>query len=186
MSCAGLCFIALGLSMDAFAVAVLKGMARPRPSWREAAAVGAYFGFFQAMMPGLGYLLGSSLYGFIEVYDHWIAWGLLSLIGAGMIRESLCSREEEPDPSLSVCTMLLLATATSIDAMAAGVTFAFLSVPLLPEMALIGATTFLLSAAGVKAGAVFGGPLRSRAGFFGGVILMLMGVKILMEHLTAI
>lgn len=183
MSLTELFIIAAGLSMDAFAVAVCKGLAMTKMSWKNAGIVGLYFGGFQGIMPFLGYMLGSRFSGTIEAYDHWIAFVLLGLIGGNMIKEALESGEETADPSLDVRTMTMMALATSIDALAVGVTFAFLQVRIIPAVSFIGIITFLLSAAGVKIGNVFGGRYQKKAEFAGGLILVLMGLKILFEHL---
>lgn len=183
MSLTELFIIAVGLSMDAFAVAVCKGLAMPEMSWKNARIVGLYFGGFQGLMPFLGYLLGSKFSGTIESYDHWIAFVLLALIGGNMIKEAFENGEEAADPSLDIKTMTLMAVATSIDALAVGVTFAFLQVRILPAVLFIGSITFLLSAAGVKIGNVFGCRYQKKAEFAGGLILILMGLKILLEHL---
>lgn len=183
MSLTELFIIAVGLSMDAFAVAVCKGLAMPEMSWKNTGIVGLYFGGFQGLMPFLGYLLGSKFSGTIESYDHWIAFVLLALIGGNMIKEAFENGEAAADPSLNIKTMTLMAVATSIDALAVGVTFAFLQVRILPAVLFIGSITFLLSAAGVKIGNVFGCRYQKKAEFAGGLILILMGLKILLEHL---
>ena len=184
MDIISLLLLAVGLSMDAFAVSVCKGLALKKVSLRHMCIVGAWFGGFQALMPSLGYLLGSRFEQYITAIDHWIAFVLLVLIGANMIREALSKEEaEEANASLAFKTMLLMAVATSIDALAVGITFAFLSVHIIPAALTIGATTFLLSAAGVKVGSVFGLRYKKRAEIAGGVILCLLGVKILLEHL---
>ena len=184
MDIIALLLLAVGLSMDAFAVSVCKGLALKKVSLRHMCIVGAWFGGFQALMPSLGYLLGSRFEQYITAIDHWIAFVLLVLIGANMIREALSKEEaEEANASLAFKTMLLMAVATSIDALAVGITFAFLSVHIVPAALTIGATTFLLSAAGVKVGSVFGLRYKKRAESAGGVILCLLGVKILLEHL---
>ena len=170
MSLAELFIIAVGLSMDAFAVSVCKGLAMPRMNWKGAFIVGLYFGGFQAAMPLLGYFLGSRFSMAIKAYDHWVAFILLALIGAGMIKESLEKDAECANASLDVREMVLLSVATSIDALAVGVTF-------------IGVVTFPLSMVGVKAGNVFGCRYKSKAELTGGIILILMGIKILLEHL---
>ncbi|MCI9486118.1 MAG: manganese efflux pump [Lachnospiraceae bacterium] len=175
-------FIAVGLSMDAFAVSVCKGLSMQKMCWKNAWLAGVYFGGFQMLMPLAGYLLGTGFQDKITSIDHWIAFILLGAIGANMIKESF-SGEAEGDCSFDVKTMLLLAVATSIDALAVGVTFAFLRVDILPAVALIGATTFVLSAAGVRVGNVFGSRYKSKAELAGGVILIFMGTKILLEHL---
>lgn len=184
MDIISLLLLAVGLSMDAFAVSVCKGLALKKVSLRHMCIVGAWFGGFQALMPSLGYLLGSRFEQYITAIDHWIAFVLLVLIGANMIREALSKEEaEEANASLAFKTMLLMAVATSIDALAVGITFAFLSVHIVPAALTIGATTFLLSAAGVKVGSVFGLRYKKRAEIAGGVILCLLGIKILLEHL---
>ena len=185
MGFAELFILAVGLSMDAFAVAVCKGLAVRRLTVGRAVTVGVWFGFFQALMPLVGWLLGSTFSKYITSFDHWIAFGLLALIGIGMIRESR-GEEDKSDASLAFKTMLLLALATSIDALAVGVTFAFLSVSIVSAVCFIGAVTFCLSAIGVKVGNVFGSKYRGKAELAGGIILILLGVKILLEHLGVI
>ena len=175
--------LAVGLSMDAFAVSVCKGLSIQKLKLRHALIAGAWFGAFQALMPAVGWLLGSAFADLIESVDHWIAFVLLSLIGGNMVRESFGSEEEGADPSLAPTAMLLLAVATSIDALAVGVTFAFLRVDILPAVTLIGTCTFLISVAGVKVGNLFGTRYKSRAELFGGAVLVLIGLKILLEHL---
>mgnify|MGYP002988345276 CR=1 FL=1 len=190
--------LAVGLSMDAFAVSICKGLALQRVSWKECCIAGAWFGGFQALMPLLGYLLGTQFEQFVTSVDHWIAFVLLGIIGGNMIREALSKDEDKLDGSLAFKTMLLLAIATSIDALAVGITFAFLPgtrivpavaligslvfIPILP-VALIGSITFVFSAAGIRLGYVFGLRYKSKAEFAGGVILILLGTKILLEHL---
>ena len=185
MSLLELLLVAVGLSMDAFSVAICKGLALRKVTMGRAAIVGLWFGGFQALMPVLGYLLGDRFASAISRYDHWIILLLLCLIGGNMIREALdkSEAEEETDPGLDFKSMLLLAVATSIDALAVGVTFAFLQVDILPAAGLIGVITFLISAAGVKIGSLFGLRYRARAEICGGVILILLGIKILLEHL---
>ena len=183
MSLTELFIIAVGLSMDAFAVAVCKGLAMPRMSWKGALIVGLYFGGFQAAMQLLGYFLGSKFSMAIRAYDHWVAFLLLVLIGAGMVKESFEKDESCANASLDVRGMVLLAVATSIDALAVGVTFAFLNVDIVPAVSFIGAVTFTLSMVGVKVGNAFGCKYKSRAELAGGAILILMGLKILLEHL---
>ncbi len=185
MSLAELFILAVGLSMDAFAVAVCKGLSLRQVKPSQMALVGLWFGGFQALMPVLGYLLGVRFRDSITAFDHWIAFFLLGLIGVNMIREALSKEKEaqEESASLSPRAMLPLAVATSIDALAVGVSFAFLAVDIVPAVSFIGVVTFLLSAAGVKAGAVFGLRYKSRAELAGGIILILIGVKILLEHL---
>lgn len=179
-----LLLIAAGLSMDAFAVSVCKGLSVRRPRSVHYLLVGAWFGGFQALMPTLGYLLGSAFERYIVAFDHWIAFVLLGFIGANMVKESLSKEEEEADASFAPRAMFLLAVATSIDALAVGVTFALLpGVRIVPAASLIGCATFLLSALGLKVGNVFGLRYKARAELAGGVILILMGAKILLEHL---
>lgn len=175
---------AVGLSMDAFAVSVCKGLAMKKLSMKKALIIGLWFGGFQALMPAIGYLLGSRFERYVTAIDHWIAFVLLALIGANMIKEALSGDEScEANDSVDIKTMLMLAVATSIDALAVGVTYAFLKVAILPAVLFIGGVTFLLSIAGVKAGNVFGIKYKSRAELAGGVILIVMGLKILLEHL---
>ena len=181
MSLLELLLIAVGLSMDAFAVSVCKGLSLQRLKPRHAALVGLYFGGFQALMPLLGWALGYRFEHVIQSVDHWIAFGLLTVIGVSMIREA--KQQEELNDDLGFKTMLLLAVATSIDALAVGVTFAFLQVRILPAASLIGATTFLLSALGVYIGHLFGLRYKAKAEIAGGVILIGIGLKILLEHL---
>lgn len=178
--------IAVGLSMDAFAVAICKGLAMKRCTWTKAGIVGLYFGVFQGGMPLIGYMLGVQFKEVITSVDHWIAFILLGLIGVNMIRESKgsCAECEAEDDSLDMKTMLGLAVATSIDALAVGVTFAFLQVEMIPAVSFIGVTTFAISVAGVKIGNLFGSKYKAKAELAGGVILVLMGVKILIEHLS--
>lgn len=175
--------IAVGLSMDAFAVSVCKGLSVSKTNYKYALCVGAYFGGFQALMPLLGFLLGRQFESLITSVDHWIAFVLLAIIGGNMIRESFKEEEEELNASFTFRTMLPLALATSIDALAMGVTFAFLRVDIVPAVLFIGVITFVLSAVGLKAGNVFGVKYKARAELFGGVVLVLMGLKILLEHL---
>lgn len=184
MSLFSLFLLAVGLSMDAFAVAVCKGLATPKITLKKACVVGLWFGAFQTLMPTLGYLVGYRFQEKITAIDHWIAFVLLVFIGANMIRESFSKEEEGANASLAFKEMLLLAIATSIDALAVGVTFAFLpDIPILPAVSFIGVITFLLSALGMKVGNVFGTKYKARAELVGGVILILIGSKILIEHL---
>ncbi len=175
--------LAVGLSMDAFAVSVCKGLAMPKITVKKTLIVGLWFGGFQALMPAIGYLLGVQFRDQITSIDHWIAFILLGIIGANMIKEACSGDCEEENDSLDIKTMFLLAVATSIDALAVGITFAFLNVHLLAAVSFIGVTTFTLSAIGVKIGNVFGTKYKSKAEFAGGVILILLGFKILLEHL---
>ena len=182
MSLIELFILALGLSMDAFAVSVCKGLSVKQLRLRHALITGLYFGGFQALMPLIGYFLGTRFQSLITDIDHWIAFVLLVLIGINMIRESR-GESEKLDASFGFKVMLPLAIATSIDALAVGVTFAFLQVQIVAAVSLIGITTFILSAVGVKIGNVFGAKYKSRAELLGGVVLILMGLKILLEHL---
>ncbi|MDO5426114.1 MAG: manganese efflux pump MntP family protein [Eubacteriales bacterium] len=176
--------LAVGLSMDAFAVSICKGLALPKVTPKQCSIVGLWFGGFQALMPLLGYFLGFRFRDKITAVDHWIAFILLGIIGVNMIREACSKEEEEPaDASLGVKSMFVLAVATSIDALAVGITLAFLNVNIIPAVCFIGVTTFVLSAIGVKIGNVFGTRYKSKAEMAGGIILILLGVKILLEHL---
>ncbi len=183
MGFAELLILAVGLSMDAFAVSVCKGLSIRALMPRHAVIVGAWFGAFQALMPLAGWLLGAAFADMIAAVDHWIAFVLLAFIGGNMIREALGHGEEDCDPSLAPLAMLVLAVATSIDALAVGVTFAFLRVDIVPAVALIGVCTFVISAAGVKVGNVFGTRYKSKAELFGGAVLVLIGLRLLLEHL---
>ena len=181
--------LAVGLSMDAFAVAVCKGLSMKKITLRKAALVGLYFGFFQAAMPAVGYLLGVNFQKQITSIDHWIAFLLLGAIGVNMILEArkgggceACGCADA-DADLSVRTMLILALATSIDALAVGITFAFLQVRIVPAISFIGIITFLLSMLGVRIGNAFGSRYKAKAEFLGGIILICLGTKILLEHL---
>ena len=186
MSFVEILLIGIGLSMDAFSVSICKGLTTKGFSWKMALTCGLWFGFFQALMPVIGYFLGVQFQQYIEAYDHWIAFGLLFLIGANMIREALMGKEEESSNLLDFRTMLLLAIATSIDALAVGVSFACIQVRLWSSVLIIGVTTFLFSILGVKIGNVFGSKFEKSAGIVGGIILILIGLKILLEHLGVI
>ena len=178
--------LAVGLSMDAFAVSVCTGLSTQKLTWKHYLTIGLWFGGFQALMPTIGYFLGSTFESYITSVDHWAAFVLLAIIGVNMIREGLRKDEPEEDQnaSFSFQTMLVLAVATSIDALAVGITFALLPGVNLPAaVSFIGATTFLLSAIGLKVGNVFGLKYKSRAEIAGGAILVLLGLKILLEHL---
>lgn len=182
MGIAELFILAVGLSMDAFAVSVCKGLSLGRINVKHMCTAGIWFGGFQALMPFLGYFLGSFFNEFITKYDHWIAFVLLFFIGGKMIREAL-GDNEQVDASMDVKSMLILAIATSIDALAVGVTFAFLQVSIVPAVTFIGVITFVCSAIGVKIGSIFGYRYKSKAELFGGVILIAIGLKILFEGL---
>lgn len=187
MGFAELFILAVGLSMDAFAVSICKGLAMKKASWKAQFCCGAWFGGFQALMPLVGYFLGTLFIDAISAIDHWVAFGLLVIIGVNMLREALGSEEETADADLSVKTMFIMAVATSIDALAVGISLAMAGVAnIWLAVLLIGATTFVLSAIGVKVGNVFGSRYEKKAEIAGGVILILLGVKILLEHLGVI
>lgn len=186
MSIVELLLLAVGLSMDAFAVAVCKGLAMKKAGAGACATVGVWFGGFQALMPLVGYLLGVGFKNYINAFDHWIAFVLLGLIGANMLREAAGGEDDSAEDSLSVRSMLPLAVATSIDALAVGVTFAFIGVNIAVAVTLIGITTLIISSAGVKIGNIFGAKYKKKAEIAGGVILILLGLKILLEHLGVI
>jgi len=175
--------IAVGLSMDACAVSICKGLSCGKLKLRHCLTCGLYFGGFQGLMPLIGWLLGVRFQSMIVSVDHWIAFILLSIIGGNMIKESREEACDILDVDFSFRAMLPLAVATSIDALAVGVTFAFLSVPILPAVTFIGVITFVMSALGTWVGSVFGCHFKSKAEFAGGLILILMGLKILLEHL---
>ena len=180
---------AVGLSMDAFAVSVCKGLAMQKANARQMAIVGLWFGGFQALMPLIGYFVGSSFAGYIESFDHWIAFALLLLIGGNMIRESFSKDENRQDASLGFVQMLILAVATSIDALAVGIAFALdnsFTFSIWTDIAVIGVTTFAISAAGIRIGSIFGTKYKSKAEFIGGAILIAIGLKILIEGLLTI
>lgn len=178
-------FIGIGLAMDAFTVSVCKGLSMKKMNWKKAGIIGVYFGGFQALMPAIGYFLGVGFEDKIKSIDHWIAFTLLFLLGVNMIKEALTKNdnEKEDDDKTDFKTMIVLAVATSIDALAVGITFAFLSVDILLAITIIGIITFVLSAIGVKIGNVFGDKYQKKAEIAGGIILILMGVNILLEHL---
>lgn len=178
-----LILIAIGLAMDAFAVSLGKGLTLKRVEGKFALVAGAWFGGFQALMPIIGYLLGRTFAGFVISVDHWIAFVLLALIGINMIRDTLWGDKEQHTSDFSARSMFLMAVATSIDALAVGVTMAFLDVNIWIAATVIGVITFALSAVGVVLGYRFGTLLGSKAGLLGGVILIGLGVKIILEHL---
>ncbi len=179
--------LAVGLSMDAFAVSVCKGLSTRKLRMKHFLIIGAWFGGFQALMPTIGYILGSTFEQHITAFDHWIAFVLLLLIGGNMVKEGLSKEEEKADDSFSLKTMSVLAIATSIDALAVGITFALLpGVNIVAAVSFIGVTTFILSAVGLKVGNIFGLKYKNRAEIVGGVILILIGSKILLEHLGLI
>lgn len=175
--------IAVGLAMDAFAVSICKGLAMKDPPFRSTLIIGLWFGVFQAVMPIIGYFLGSSFYQYISGIDHWIAFILLALIGANMIRESLSKEEEDVDDRIDFKTMLLLAIATSIDALAVGISFAMDNTNIYSAALIIGVITMAISMVGVKIGAKVGGKYGKHAELVGGIILIVIGLKILLEHL---
>ena len=181
MEIVSILLIAVALAMDAFAVSLCKGMAMKEPGIRPIVIIALWFGVFQGVMPVIGFLLGSSMYDLIEDYDHWIAFGLLFLIGANMIRESF-SEEEEADADIGLMTMFILAIATSIDAFAVGISLAMDGSDIVSSAIIIGVVTFLISAVGVKFGAKVGSILGKRAELLGGLILIGIGIKIVLEH----
>lgn len=175
--------LAVGLSMDAMAVSICKGLSVPKAEKKHMLIVGLYFGGFQALMPLLGYWLGVNFQSFVESVDHWIAFVLLGLIGLNMIKESREDEVDELDAQFGPASMIPLAIATSIDALAVGITFAFLKVSIIPAVSFIGITTFTLSAVGLVIGNKLGARSKSKAELLGGVVLICMGTKILLEHL---
>lgn len=183
MGISELLLIGIGLSMDAFAVSIGKGLSTKSLTPRHYLSVGVWFGGFQALMPIVGFLLGVSFASLVESFDHWIAFVLLGVIGSNMIRESLKGDECEIHPDFSARAMFMLAIATSIDALAVGVSFAFLQIDILPAASIIGVTTFILSMIGLRIGNIFGCRFKSKAEFVGGVVLIIIGIKILVEHL---
>ena len=180
--------LGIGLAMDAFAVSVCKGLGMRRLNKKQALIIGLYFGGFQASMPLIGWLLGSQFQKYITSIDHWIAFILLSFIGGKMMIEAIREWNEEEtvdvmDAPLDHKNMLVLAVATSIDALAVGITFAFLDTPIIEAITIIGITTMVISIIGVVVGNFFGSRYKSKAEFIGGLILVLLGLKILLEHL---
>lgn len=175
--------LAVGLAMDAFAVSICKGLTMREKVLKKGIIVGLWFGGFQALMPTIGFFLGTQFKDQITSIDHWIAFVLLGLIGINMVKEALSNDEEQADDSIAVKEMFMLAVATSIDALAVGITFAFLNVHIVSAASMIGVCTFLISFAGVKIGNIFGTKYKSKAELAGGIILILLGFKILFEHL---
>ena len=175
--------VAIGLAMDAFAVSVCKGLSMKKMSWNKAIIVGLYFGIFQGLMPVIGYFLGTAFQSLVTQIDHWIAFGLLVFIGSNMLKEAFAKNSENCNDKVDLKTMLVLAIATSIDALAIGITFAFLNVNLIIAVSIIGIITFAISVIGVKIGNKFGDKYERKAEAVGGLILIFMGVKILLEHL---
>jgi len=175
--------ISLGLAMDSFAVAICKGLSMKKMNYKKAIIIALYFGLFQALMPVIGYFLGDTFDHEVTSIDHWIIFILLFLIGGNMIKEAFSKEEEKSNDKTDFRTMIVLAIATSIDALAIGITFAFLKVNLLLAVSLIGVTAFILSFVGVKIGNVFGDKYEKKATLAGGFILILIGIKILLNHL---
>ena len=175
--------LAVGLAMDAFAVSICKGLAMREKVLKKGVIVGLWFGGFQALMPTIGFFLGTQFKDQITSIDHWIAFVILGLIGINMVKEALSNDEEQADDSIAVKEMFMLAVATSIDALAVGITFAFLNVHIVSAASMIGVCTFLISFVGVKIGNIFGTKYKSKAELAGGIILILLGFKILFEHL---
>lgn len=188
-----LLLVGVGLAMDAFAVSVCQGLAMEKATWKKALIIGLYFGIFQAAMPLIGYAVGSQFADAIKAFDHWIAFFLLAFIGlrmaVGSIKEMRKPKEEACKPqevSLSPKKMLPLAVATSIDALAVGISFAFMNVAIAPAVTYIGIITLVLSMAGVAIGSLFGAKFKTKAELFGGIMLVLIGAKVLLEHLGLI
>ena len=180
--------IGVGLAMDAFAVSICKGLAMRKVNKKQALVIGLFFGGFQALMPLIGWALGTQFESYITNIDHWIAFLLLAYIGGKMIVEAVKSKDEtveidQMDPPLDLKEMFVLAIATSIDALAVGITFAFLDYPIVEAISIIGITTFFISIGGVYIGNFFGNKYKNKAEFAGGLILVLIGLKILLEHL---
>ena len=186
MSALELFLLAVGLSMDAFAVAVCKGLAVSELKPRHCLSCGVWFGSFQALMPLIGYFLFVAIKDYIEGIDHWIAFVLLAFLGGKMIKEAVCGCDDDADASFNAKTMLIMALATSIDALAAGITLVLPGVNIWLAVLFIGVITFTLSAIGVKLGNVFGAKYKSKAELAGGIILIAIGIKILLEHLGII
>ena len=178
--------ISIGLAMDAFAVSICKGLSMKKINWKSTIIIAIYFGIFQAIMPVFGYLLGSSFSVIVQKIDHWIAFILLAIIGGNMIKESKDDETEKRNDKVDFKTMILLAIATSIDALAVGITFAFFKVNIVVSITIIGIITFILSFIGVIIGNEFGDKFQNKAEFIGGMILIIIGLKILLEHLGII
>lgn len=178
-----LLLLSVGLGMDAFAVSVCKGISMKKMNWKKTCIIGLYFGGFQALMPVLGYFLGSTFESVISNLDHWIAFGLLAIIGGNMIKDAFSKECDSFDDDVRFKAMIVLAIATSIDALAVGITFAFLKVNLILAISMIGVITFILAIVGTKVGNRFGDKYEKKAEFVGGVILILLGIKILLEHM---
>lgn len=178
--------LGIGLAMDAFAVSICKGLSMKKMNWKNAIIIALYFGIFQALMPVIGYFLGTTFEGLVTKFDHWIAFALLLAIGGSMIKEAFSKDEENKNDKVDFKTMSVLALATSIDALAVGITFAFFEVNVLLAVTIIGLITFIISIIGVKIGNRFGDKYQSKAELMGGIILILLGIKILLEHLNII
>lgn len=183
MGIVGIALIGIGLAMDAFAVSICKGLSMKKMNWKKTIIIGSYFGIFQAIMPLIGYFLGIGFQDKVTSIDHWIAFILLVIIGINMIKEAFSGEEEGKNDNVDFKEMIVLAIATSIDALAIGITFAFLEINIFLAISIIGIITFVISMIGVKIGNVFGSKYEKGAQIVGGVILILMGVKILLEHL---
>jgi len=186
MSILEISLIGIGLAMDAFAVSICKGLSMKKIEWKKVIIVALYFGVFQALMPLLGYLLGTTFEGYITSWDHWVAFILLGAIGANMIKEAIWGDSEELNDKVDFKTMIILAIATSIDALAVGITFAFLKTNILLSVLIIGIITFCICVFGVKIGNKFGSKYGNKAELFGGILLIFLGTKILLEHLGII
>lgn len=186
MGIIGILLISIGLAMDAFAVSVCKGLSMKKMNWKKAIIIGIYFGMFQGFMPLIGYFLGSTFVDLVTSIDHWIAFVLLGFIGINMIKEAFDDESENMSDKVDFKTMFILAIATSIDALAIGITFAFLDVNIVFAVFAIAIITFLISIIGVRFGNVFGDKYEKKAEFIGGIILILLGIKILLEHLIFI
>ncbi len=189
MGLAELFIVAIGLSMDAFAVSICKGLSLGKIKLKHMCIAGLWFGGFQALMPAIGYFLGSLFADMVTKYAHWVAFILLAIIGGNMIKESF-EKEDTCDccgeTAMDAKTMFVMAIATSIDAMAVGVSFAFLQVDIVPAVTFIGVVTFILSGVGVKIGSIFGNKYKSKAELAGGIVLIIMGVKTLLEGLSVL
>lgn len=178
--------IGIGLAMDAFAVSICKGLSMKKMNWKKSVIIALYFGVFQALMPLIGYFLGMTFESIVTTFDHWVAFALLTLIGGGMIKESFDDEDEKKNDRVDFKTMVVLAIATSIDALAVGITFAFFDVNIVLAVSIIGIITFIISVLGVKIGNRFGDKYQNKAQLMGGIILVLLGFKILLEHLGII
>lgn len=178
-----LLLLSVGLAMDAFAVSICKGISMKKMNWKKALIIGLYFGGFQALMPVIGYFLGTAFESIITNIDHWVAFILLGIIGGNMIKESFEDESDSCNDDVGFKTMVILAIATSIDALTVGITFAFLKVNLIAAISMIGVITLALSVIGTKIGNKFGNKYKNKAELVGGIILVLLGIKILLEHL---